>query len=184
MGTRIGNFLGRYELVAEIGRGAMGVVYRARDPKLDRIVAIKTVSVAGVDAAAEQDYRKRFVVEARAAGCLSHPGVVAMFDVSEEEPEPYLIMEYVKGQSLQALISRENRTLPLSTTLQLVQQVAEALHYAHAQGVVHLFPRERSAEIASRRRIKARAWLFQGRLEVISWLFVASNGRFLGMKAL
>jgi serine/threonine protein kinase len=130
-------FLGRYEIAAEIGRGAMGVVYRARDPKLDRIVAIKTVSVAGVDAVTEREYRKRFVVEARAAGCLSHPGVVAMFDVSEEEPEPYLIMEYVKGQSLQALISRENRTLPLSTTLQLVQEVAEALHYAHAQGVVH-----------------------------------------------
>jgi serine/threonine protein kinase len=133
----MGTFLGRYELDAEIGRGAMGVVYRARDPKLDRIVAIKTISVAGVDPVAEREYRMRFVVEARAAGCLSHPGVVAMFDVSEEEPEPYLIMEYVKGQSLQALISRENRTLPLSTTLQLIQEVAEALHYAHAQGVIH-----------------------------------------------
>ena len=115
----------------------MGVVYRARDPKLDRIVAIKTVSLAGLDSAAEQEYRKRFVVEAQAAGRLSHPGIVTMFDVREEEPEPYLVMEYVKGQSLQELVSRENRTLPLSTTLRLVQEIAEALHYAHAQGVIH-----------------------------------------------
>ncbi len=137
MAIRVGTLIGRYEIDAELGRGAMGVVYRARDPKLDRIVAIKTVSLAGLDSDAEQEYRKRFVIEAQAAGRLSHPGIVTMFDVREEEPEPYLIMEYVKGQSLHALISRENRTLPLSTTLQLVQEVAEALHYAHAQGVIH-----------------------------------------------
>jgi serine/threonine protein kinase len=137
MATKVGTVIGRYEIDAELGRGAMGVVYRARDPKLDRIVAIKTVSLAGLDSAAEQEYRKRFVVEAQAAGRLSHPGIVTMFDVREDEPEPYLVMEYVKGQSLQELVSRENRTLPLSTTLRLVQELAEALHYAHAQGVIH-----------------------------------------------
>src|ERR1700680_571421 len=136
MATKVGTLIDRYEIDAELGRGAMGVVYRARDPKLDRTVAIKTVSLAGLDPAAEQEYRKRFVVEAQAAGRLSHPGIVTMFDV-REEPEPYFVMEYVKGQSLQELVSRENRTLPLSTTLQLVQEIAEALHYAHAQGVVH-----------------------------------------------
>jgi serine/threonine protein kinase len=137
MATKVGTVIGRYEIDAELGRGAMGVVYRARDPKLDRIVAIKTVSLTGLDSAAEQEYRKRFVVEAQAAGRLSHPGIVTMFDVREDEPEPYLVMEYVKGQSLQELVSRENRTLPLSTTLRLVQELAEALHYAHAQGVIH-----------------------------------------------
>jgi serine/threonine protein kinase len=136
VGTFPGRFLGRYELDAELGRGAMGVVYRARDPKLDRTVAIKTVSVSGLEPQAEQEYRKRFVVEAQAAGRLSHPGIVTIFDV-REETEPYLVMEYVEGQSLQELVSRENRTLPLSTTLRLIQEVAEALHYAHAQGVVH-----------------------------------------------
>jgi serine/threonine protein kinase len=136
-GMRIGTFFDRYEIDAELGRGAMGVVYRARDPKLDRTVAIKTVSLSGLDAEAEQEYRKRFVVEARAAGRLSHPGIVTIFDAREEEAEPYLVMEYVEGQSLQQLVSRENRTLPLSTTLRLVQEIAEALHYAHAQGVVH-----------------------------------------------
>jgi serine/threonine protein kinase len=135
--TRVGTNLDRYEIDAELGRGAMGVVYRARDPKLDRTVAIKTVSLTGLDSDAQQEYRKRFVVEAQAAGRLSHPGIVTIFDVREEEAEPYLVMEYVEGQSLQQLLSRENRTLPLSTTLRLIQLLAEALHYAHTQGVVH-----------------------------------------------
>jgi serine/threonine-protein kinase len=133
----VGTNLDRYEIEAELGRGAMGVVYRARDPKLDRTVAIKTVSLTGLDPDAQQEYRKRFVVEAQAAGRLSHPGIVTIFDVREEEAEPYLVMEYVEGQSLQQVLSRENRTLPLSTTLRLIQLLAEALHYAHTQGVVH-----------------------------------------------
>jgi serine/threonine protein kinase len=137
MAIEAGTLIDRYKIDAELGRGGMGVVYRARDPKLDRIVAIKTVSLAGLDFAAEQEYRKRFAVEAQAAGRLSHPGIVTMFDVREDGPKPYLVMEYVKGQSLQDLVSRENRTLPLSTTLRLVQELAEALHYAHAQGVIH-----------------------------------------------
>ena len=137
MATRVGTLIDRYEIDAELGRGAMGVVYRARDPNLDRTVAIKMVSLAGLDLEAEREYRKRLVVEGQAAGRLSHPGLVTMFDVREDEAEPYLVMEYVKGQSLQELVSRENRTLPLSTTLQLVQEIADALHYAHAQGVIH-----------------------------------------------
>jgi serine/threonine-protein kinase len=134
--TRVGTFLDRYEIDAKLGQGAMGVVYRARDPKLQRTVAIKTVSLSALDSQAEQEFRKRFVIEAQAAGRLSHPGIVTIFDV-REDPEPFLVMEYVEGQSLQQLITRESRTLPLSTTLRLVQEVAEALHYAHVQGVVH-----------------------------------------------
>jgi len=136
METRVGTLLDRYEIDAKLGQGAMGVVYRARDPKLHRTVAIKTVSVSTLDPEAEQEFRKRFVVEAQAAGRLSHPGIVTIFDV-REEPEPFLVMEYVEGQSLQQLVNRESRNLPLSTTLRLVQEVAEALHYAHTQGVVH-----------------------------------------------
>jgi serine/threonine protein kinase len=134
--TLVGTLLDRYEIDAELGRGTMGEVYRARDPKLGRTVAIKTVKIAGLDPVAEEEYRRRFVIEAQAAGRLSHPGIVTIFDVGEEGT-PYLVMEYVEGQSLQQLVSRENRTLPLSTTLRLVQEVAEALHYAHSQGVVH-----------------------------------------------
>src|ERR1700730_10947736 len=136
MTTRVGTHLDRYEIDAELGRGAMGVVYRARDLKLDRTVAIKTVSISALEPNAEREYRARFVIEAQAAGRLSHPGIVTIFDV-REEAEPYLVMEYIEGQSLQKLLSRENRTLPLSTTLRLIQEIADALHYAHAQGVVH-----------------------------------------------
>jgi serine/threonine protein kinase len=136
MPTRVGTNLDRYEIDAELGRGAMGVVYRARDLKLNRTVAIKTVSIAGLEPAEEQEYRRRFVVEAQAAGRLSHPGIITIFDV-RDDAEPYLVMEYVEGQSLQQLVSREHRTLPLSTTLRLIQELAEALHYAHARGVVH-----------------------------------------------
>jgi serine/threonine protein kinase len=139
MATREGTLLGRYQINATIGRGAMGVVYRAWDPKINRMVAIKTVSLAGLEPDAEREYRERFVVEAQAAGRLSHTGIITVFDVAED-PEtraPYLVMEYVKGQSLGQLLGGENRRLPLSTALQLTQEVAEALHYAHAQGVVH-----------------------------------------------
>jgi serine/threonine protein kinase len=139
MVTRVGTNLGRYEIDAEIGHGAMGVVYRARDPKIDRTVAIKTISLSGLGPDAEQAYRERFVVEARAAGRLSHPGIVAIFDVGEdaETQEPYLVMEYLEGQSLHQLLGGHNCRLPPSTALHLAQEIAEALHYAHAQGVVH-----------------------------------------------
>jgi len=130
--TRVGTNLDRYAIDAELGRGAMGVVYRARDPKLGRIVAIKMVSTAGLDPEAETEYRERFVVEANAAGRFSHPGIVTIFDV-RDEAEPYLVMEYVEGQSLQQLMGRDNRPLPLSATLRIIQEVAEALHYAHAR---------------------------------------------------
>lgn len=134
--SRVGTKLDRYVIDAQLGRGAMGEVYRAHDPKLGRTVAIKTISLTGLDPEAEDEYRKRFVVEAHAAGRLSHPGIVTIFDV-REETEPYLVMEYVEGQSLQQLVGQGNCTLPLSTTLRVVQEVAEALHYAHSQGVVH-----------------------------------------------
>jgi eukaryotic-like serine/threonine-protein kinase len=139
MATPIGTLLGRYQIKAEIGRGAMGVVYRARDPRIDRTVAIKTVSLAGLEQHAEHEFRERFVVEARAAGRLSHPGIVTVFDVAEDEQShtPYLVMEYIEGKSLDQVLSREARRLSLSNALRLAQEIAEALHYAHSQGVIH-----------------------------------------------
>jgi eukaryotic-like serine/threonine-protein kinase len=131
--------VGRYEIDAELGRGAMGVVYRARDPRIDRTVAIKTVSLLGLEPDAEQEYRERFVVEARAAGRLSHPRIVTIFDVAEDPHTltPYIVMEYVSGRSLEEVLCPENGTLPLDTALQVTQELAEALDYAHAQGIVH-----------------------------------------------
>jgi serine/threonine-protein kinase len=139
MDERRGERFGRYEILAELGRGAMGVVYKARDPKINRVVAVKTISLAGQPVDEEQEYRERFYREAEAAGRLSHPGIVTIFDVGEE-PEtraPYIVMEFVGGQSLDKLLSAEDRKLTLETALQLVHELAEALDCAHGQGVVH-----------------------------------------------
>jgi serine/threonine-protein kinase len=139
MDERRSERFGRYEILAELGRGAMGVVYKARDPKINRVVAVKTISLAGQPEEEEQEYRERFYREAEAAGRLSHPGIVTIFDVGEE-PEtraPYIVMEFVGGQSLDKLLSREDRKLPLDTALQLTHELAEALDCAHGQGVVH-----------------------------------------------
>ncbi|MGB8985386.1 MAG: protein kinase [Candidatus Sulfotelmatobacter sp.] len=139
MDERRSERFGRYEILAELGRGAMGVVYKARDPKINRVVAVKTISLAGQPADEEQEYRERFYREAEAAGRLSHPGIVTIFDVGEE-PEtraPYIVMEFVGGQSLDKLLSAQDRKLPLDTSLQLTHDLAEALDCAHGQGVVH-----------------------------------------------
>jgi len=139
MDDRRSERFGRYEILTELGRGAMGVVYKARDPKINRVVAVKTISLAGQPAEEELEYRERFVREAEAAGRLSHPGIVTIFDVGEE-PEtraPYIVMEFVGGQSLDKLLSRGDHKLPVETALQLTLELAEALDCAHGQGVVH-----------------------------------------------
>lgn len=131
---------GRYEVLAELGRGAMGVVYKARDPKINRVVAVKTINLSGQPPEEELEYRERFLREAEAAGRLSHPGIVTIFDVGEE-PEtraPYIVMEFVGGQSLEKLLAGlPGHKLPPETALQLTHELAEALDCAHAQGVVH-----------------------------------------------
>ncbi|HLX84546.1 MAG TPA: protein kinase [Terriglobales bacterium] len=139
MDDRKAERFGRYEILTELGRGAMGVVYKARDPKINRVVAVKTISLAGQSPQEESEYRERFLREAEAAGRLSHPGIVTIFDVGEE-PEtrsPYIVMEFVGGQSLEHLLSRGDHKLPVKTALQLTLELAEALDCAHGQGVVH-----------------------------------------------
>jgi len=130
--------LGRYKIQEVLGRGAMGTVYRAHDPKIDRVVAIKTITIGGVAADEEDEYRQRFFREARAAGKLSHPGVVTIYDVGEQNgtQAPYIVMECIEGTTLDGLISHSaEKSIPV--TLDLVKQVAEALDYAHSQGIVH-----------------------------------------------
>ena len=116
----------------------MGVVYRAHDPQIDRLVAIKTISLIGQEIDEDREYRERFALEARAAGRLSHPGIVTIFDVGEdaETGDPYIVMEYVAGRSLNKILAG-NVKLPLGAALRLTQELAEALSYAHAQGVIH-----------------------------------------------
>jgi eukaryotic-like serine/threonine-protein kinase len=128
--------IGRYEIIDELGRGAMGGVYRAKDPAMGRVVAVKTILpnvLAGEDG---NEFRERFYREARAAGALAHPGIVPMFDVGEHEGMPYLVMEYVSGQTL-AQAMREGGLATLDRVCEIGHQLAEALAYAHRNGVVH-----------------------------------------------
>jgi eukaryotic-like serine/threonine-protein kinase len=139
MDDRRSERFGRYEILTELGRGAMGIVYKARDPKINRVVAVKTFSLESQPPEEEREYRERFFREAEAAGRLSHPGIVTIFDVGEE-PEtraPYIVMEFVGGQSLDKMLASGDHKLPLETALQLALELAEALDCAHGQGVVH-----------------------------------------------
>ncbi len=125
---------GRFRVVGELGRGAMGVVYRARDTALDREVAIKTVALPG--SGAERDtHERRFLQEARAAGSIAHPGIVTIYDVGREGDTAFIAMELVSGRELRDLI-RERRLAP-AEAVAITASVAEALEHAHGRGVVH-----------------------------------------------
>ncbi len=127
--------LGRYEIVAELGQGAMGTVYKARDPLLDRIVAIKTISLnLPKDEAAE--YEARFYQEAKAAGQLSHPNIVTIYDIGKCDDLAYMAMEYLEGQELRTILGAESM-IPIDSALHIGAQVADALHFAHERQVVH-----------------------------------------------
>ncbi len=124
--------VGRYRIVAELGRGGMGVVYRGRDDALGRDVAIKMLSGR---AAPASDDLERFVLEARAAAKLRHPGIVAVHEVGTQAGAPFIVLDFVDGESLAELIARGR--LPPRRTAELVRQVAAALEHAHGHGVLH-----------------------------------------------
>jgi serine/threonine protein kinase len=128
--------IGRYEIVAEIGRGAMGSVFKARDPIVGRIVALKTIHSAALAGEQSHEYRARFQREARASGVLAHPGIVPVFDVGEDDGAPFLVMEFVDGRTLADAMKKGER-FPLDRVCDIGQQIAEALGYAHRQGVIH-----------------------------------------------
>jgi len=139
MGTRPNRRFGRYEVLEEIGHGAMGVVYRARDPKINRDVAIKSISIDKKISSTDADiFRQRFLREAEAAGRLSHPGIVTIFDVCEEPDthDPYIVMEWIKGQSLDQVLKEKGKLSP-GEAMQLVSELADALDCAHGQNVIH-----------------------------------------------
>jgi len=129
--------LGRYEIEKELGKGAMGVVYLGRDPKISRVVAIKTMALAQEFEADELDEVKaRFFREAETAGRLNHQNIVTMYDAGEEHDLAYIAMEFLKGGDLAAYVKPEN-LLPVPTVLSIVARVADALSYAHTLNVVH-----------------------------------------------
>jgi eukaryotic-like serine/threonine-protein kinase len=127
--------LGRYVIQSELGRGAMGVVYKALDSVLERAVAVKTVNIS-LEREHADKYEKRFYQEAKAAGGLNHPNIVTIHDVGKHGEVVFMAMEYIEGVELRTLIG-EGRPLRVSQALSIAAQVAEGLAYAHQRGVVH-----------------------------------------------
>jgi serine/threonine-protein kinase len=127
--------VGRYEITGELGRGAMGVVYKALDPTIGRTVALKTMrlDVHGLDA---QEMVRRFQNEARAAGVLNHPNIVTIYDAGEQDGIFYIAMEFIEGTTLHEVLA-EKRVLATDEVLQLTRQICRGLDYAHSNGIVH-----------------------------------------------
>ncbi|HEY0665218.1 MAG TPA: serine/threonine-protein kinase [Gallionella sp.] len=127
--------LGRYEVLGELGQGAMGIVYKARDPLIDRVVAIKTINLAlALDE--KEEYEERFYQEAKAAGRLNHPNIVTIYDVGRSGDVAYIAMEFLQGRELRDIMN-EVGLLPVDQVLDIIAQVAQGLAYAHENGIVH-----------------------------------------------
>src|SRR5215472_14638059 len=129
--------IGRYKIVRELGRGAMGVVYHAIDPNIGRPVAIKTIQLGqGRKPEEMEKMRERLFREARSAGMLSHPGIVTIYDVEQQGDLAYIAMEYVDGPTLDQMLSEAPALRP-DQIFSILGQTAVALDYAHQKGIVH-----------------------------------------------
>ncbi|MEO8342693.1 MAG: serine/threonine-protein kinase [Gallionella sp.] len=127
--------LGRYKVLGELGQGAMGVVYKARDPLIDRVVAIKTINLSlAMDE--KEEFEGRFYQEAKAAGRLNHPNIVTIYDVGKSGDVAYIAMEFLEGRELRDIMN-DGTLLPVDQVLNTVAQVAQGLAYAHEHDIVH-----------------------------------------------
>ncbi|MFZ2303081.1 MAG: serine/threonine-protein kinase [Gallionella sp.] len=127
--------LGRYEVLGELGQGAMGIVYKAKDPLIDRVVAIKTINL-GLALEEKEEYEGRFYQEAKAAGRLNHPNIVTIYDVGKSGDVAYIAMEFLQGRELRDIMN-DGKLLPVDQVLDIVAQVAQGLAYAHEHEIVH-----------------------------------------------
>jgi serine/threonine-protein kinase len=125
--------IGRYKVVDELGRGAMAYVYKAYDPEIDRFLAVK---VLREELAKDEDYRRGFIHEAKLAGQLAHPGIVTVYDVGVADDKPYIAMELLDGEPMDAMLKKRGR-FSVNFVISIMIQLTRALHYAHKNGVVH-----------------------------------------------
>lgn len=131
--------LGRYEVVRELGKGAMGIVYLAKDPLIGRLVALKTIRPAAhADDDETKEFQQRFVREAQAAGILNHPAIVTVHDIGQDDASgvSFIAMEYVEGQNLKEVLA-QGRPLTFDDIGEIIAQIADALDFAHSKGIVH-----------------------------------------------
>ena len=129
--------VGRYQILGELGRGAMGVVYKGLDPAIGRPIAIKSIRLTDLtDEAERQRLKDRLFREARSAGILSHPNIVTIYDIAEEDDRAYIFMEFVSGPPLEKLMASP-QTLSADSLLAIFRQTAAALDYAHSKGIIH-----------------------------------------------
>src|SRR3954468_5409042 len=144
-----GDRLGPYEILAFVGKGGMGQVYRARDPRLRRAVAVKILNPS---LSLTPEHVERLGREARAAGSLNHPNIVAVFDVGTEGPVPYVVSELLEGESLRARL--DHGRLPYRKALEFGSQLAQALGAAHDKGIWHRDVKPGNVFITSDGRVK------------------------------
>ncbi len=129
--------IGRYTILGELGRGGFGIVYKAQDPKINRVVAIKTIPTQELRSfAGGKELYERFSREAQSAGSLSHPNIVTVFELAEDDAVTYIVMEFVPGRSLRDVMS-DGTAIPVERKLSLIRQMAEALDFAHENGIIH-----------------------------------------------
>lgn len=143
--------LGRYHIDAELGRGAMGIVYKAHDPVLDRTVALKTI-VLGDDAQEREEYHSRFFQEAKAAARLNHPALITIYDFGEENALAYMAMELLNGTELAERMAEG--PIPIQEAIAIAEQVAEGLAFAHDGGVIHRDIKPSNITLLPRGRVK------------------------------
>ncbi|MBD3413209.1 MAG: protein kinase [Candidatus Aminicenantes bacterium] len=129
--------IGKYKIIDVLGKGAMGIVYKAMDPDIDRVVAIKAIRFDLVSEETDLDEMMiRFIREARSAGKLIHPNIATIYDVVKSENMTYIVMQYIEGDSLQKVIS-SGKKMPLEKAVHLIAQICDALDYAHKNGIIH-----------------------------------------------
>ncbi|MCB0311304.1 MAG: serine/threonine protein kinase, partial [Bdellovibrionales bacterium] len=129
--------IGKYKILGTLGRGSMGIVYKGQDPEIGRLVAIKTLRK--MFSSHFQDTStslERFRLEARSAGNLRHPNIITVFDINFEGEIPFIVMDYVEGEGLDQLISKNGRIEP-RLVIRYLREVAQGLDYAHSNGVIH-----------------------------------------------
>src|SRR5438067_3365545 len=171
--------LGRYEIVRELGKGAMVIVYLAKDPLIGRLVALKTIRPsAHADDEDTREFQQRFVREAQAAGILNHPSIVTVHDIGQDEPSgmSFIAMEYVEGQNLKEIMA-QGRPLSFEQAADIMAQVADGLDFAHAKGIVHRDVKPANIILLEGNRAKITDF---GIAKITSSANLTTTGQFLG----